>query len=340
LPSAMEPRDLFRFECAGPRDNKQQDQGGQLNVKEEVSRLYSALSRLSDRIDAIQEEHTKVAEAGNMKSAVDGARLEADWAHMQQEYSRLQQTWDAMHAAQQQRDVEWDNVKQVLRKFFEQHHFELQQMHEQHRQEVHKQLAPVLAKFDAQQMSEKLQGKFRDELQAAKREFTEFSQQELTRELSLVQMQNGQMANGSDDSPGVSVRLMRITEEQSFRITKLEGAMKVIGKLNKDGMPAAIDDINTKLGTVTKDHEEQRNQLQEVCKQLDFLKGRHDHIGLLHNLVKSSKDENQKVDPGDIKLLNALNEKEAKETAKAPQTATSRGLLGRCWGKEAKNAAR
>merc|ERR1719446_107009 len=90
----------------------------------------------------MQEEHSRFMLTCNnaLTSDMERSRLTAEWDGMRQEFTKLLQGWDAMHVAQSQRDVQWANVQQVLRKFFEQHHFELAQMHEKHRQEVHEQL--------------------------------------------------------------------------------------------------------------------------------------------------------------------------------------------------------
>ena len=118
---------MFGFECAGSRQDKH---GKPLDVNEEVPLLYAALSRLSNRIDNIQEEHSELLNSDVLQSPQERTRITLEWQSMQQEFHSLKDMWHGLEAANKQRDIQWSHVQQVLRKFFEQHNFELQQMHE------------------------------------------------------------------------------------------------------------------------------------------------------------------------------------------------------------------
>jgi hypothetical protein len=297
----MDPTSLIRFEC-GQRQKSDQP----LNIHEEVPNLYQHLSRLSSRLDGIQEEYAKFQASCESRTETDTERghLSREWFSMSQDFRLLQEKWDVMESVAKQRDVQWASVQQVLRKFFEQHHFELQQMHDKHRQEVHEKLEPVLARFDAEQMKEALQTKFKDELHEAKREITGITQAEITRELSLREM-SFPIPETTEElaAPGAGHRLAKMSEQQALRITKLEQLIKSIGKLDKNGIPFLIDDLKAKCGDVEKECAEHKANLQELTKHVEFLRGRHTQLDLIQDLQKQAGTglkQERGVHPSDI----------------------------------------
>jgi len=333
--------DLNNLTCTGRGTGSKDDgsggggilTGGGMNINKEVPLLYTALGRLSDRIDAVVEEAKKAAaenaydrevqiamadrmqqQAGAVQSINPDAMVDTmQLQTLQQDFNELRSTWNAT-------SDQWANVQSVLRKFFEQHHAQLQDMHARHQQEVNEKLAPVLAKFDAEQLAINLKASFKEELIVAKRELTEMSM--VDRESSQPEMM------GQDPM----AKLMSFNFQQlGERMKKVEAQIRDhpgqahsegglqprtgsfekrevhLAPIQDDTHTKRIDDLYNKVHVVATEQSVHSVHLTELDKKVDLLKGRNEQVDLMKDLQVRSAAENrgeqQKADLGGIDLM-------------------------------------